>query len=234
MANSTMSALAEPAEPEQPAAEPGKFTPPWVIKVAIVLLIAVAVVTASILLYQQATAPNLATTSPPLHGTPTVAAGRGDPIKVYVTGAVKAPGVYPLWGDARVADLVNRAGGLAPDADPVRINLAARLVDGQQVNVPYKTTADVPVVSAPAAPPAAVQATDQPATDAPPTPGLVNLNTASAAELDQLLPGVGPVIAGKIVAYRTQQGGFRSVDDLRKVDGMGKALFEKLKPLVTI
>jgi len=139
---------------------------------------------------------------------------------VYVSGAVRAPDVYQLPAEARVKDLVLAAGGLAPDADAERINLAERLADGGHVHVPRQGQAQPESVGAAEA-------------AAPGQSTLVNVNTAAAAELDEL-PGIGQAIAERIVEYRGANGPFKTVEDLRNVKGIGPALFSKIAPLVTV
>lgn len=155
---------------------------------------------------------------------------------VHAAGAVVRPGVYTLDTTARVDDLIRAAGGLAQDADGARINLAAPLVDGARVYVPAIGETDAPVVvgpdggtGPPTAPDGAAPGGADP--DAPAAP--VDLNTATEAELDEL-PGVGPSIAAAIVAFRTENGGFASVDDLLDVRGIGEAKLAELRPLVTV
>jgi competence protein ComEA len=131
---------------------------------------------------------------------------------VHVAGAVRQPGLYRLAEGKRVADAVARAGGATAPADTAAINLAAPLADGMQVIVPRR-------VAGGAAPGAAA-------------PGRVSLSSASVAELDAL-PGVGPVTAEKIVDYRAEHGGFRSVDDLDAIPGIGPARIEQLRDLTT-
>jgi competence protein ComEA len=146
---------------------------------------------------------------------------------VYVCGAVRRPGVYHLAPGARVADLLATAGGAGAKAELQAVNLAARLVDGQQVVVPARGAAGAGATGDTAA----TGATSAPG---PPAPGaLVNLNTASAQDLDAL-PGVGPATAQKIIDYRTANGGFKSVADLKNVAGIGDAKFATLQPLVTV
>jgi competence protein ComEA len=133
---------------------------------------------------------------------------------VAVAGKVRRPGVVRLPGGSRVADAVAAAGGALPGADLTLVNLARKVVDGEQIVIG---------VPAPAAPPGGgPQAAG----------GLVNLNTATLAQFDAL-PGVGPVLAQRLVEYRTANGGFRSVDQLREVDGIGESRFQRLKDLVT-
>jgi competence protein ComEA len=133
---------------------------------------------------------------------------------VHVAGAVRRPGVYDLPPGARVQDAVRRAGGAKPNANVDAVNLAARLVDGQQIVVP-----------GPGAAPAAAGA----AAETPSAP--VSLGSATLEQL-QTLDGVGPATAQKIVAYRTEHGGFRSVDDLANVPGIGPKKLAAIKPHV--
>jgi competence protein ComEA len=136
---------------------------------------------------------------------------------VHVAGAVRRPGLYRLAEGKRVADAVARAGGAAASADTSAINLAAPLADGMQVVVPARV--------APADGGGAEGAGQAPA-------GKVSLSSATAEQLDAL-PGIGPVTAQKILDFRAQQGGFRSVDDLDAVPGIGPARVEQLRDLVS-
>ena len=142
-------------------------------------------------------------------------------VVVHVAGAVAQPGVYRLPSSARVIDAVERAGGLAADAQPDAVNLAAPVVDGERVYVPHMGET-VPMVTT-------AQATPGGATPA----GPVDVNSAGVEELDQL-PGVGPATAAAIVAYRDQHGPFGSVDGLAEVRGIGPAKLEALRGLVTV
>lgn len=144
------------------------------------------------------------------------------PIAVHVAGAVRTPGLYTLQPGARVAAALAAAGGLREDAQAEAINLAARLVDGAQVQVPARPATLPGTPSGTAQPPAPTGQT-----------GRIDLNTASAAELEQL-PGIGPVTAGKIVAYREERGPFTSVDQIQRVSGIGPAIFAGLEDLVTV
>lgn len=139
-------------------------------------------------------------------------------VMVDVAGKVRHPGVVALTAGARVIDAIKKAGGIRPGAKTENLNLARHVVDGEQILVGVTATP-------PPNPPGAGAA----GTTAPGTP--VDLNTATATQLDQL-PGVGPVLAQRIVDYRTQHGGFHSVDELRQVSGIGDAKFADLKPLV--
>lgn len=143
----------------------------------------------------------------------------GDAV-VYVTGAVRRPGVYRLRAGARVQDAVRRAGGVASGADASAVNLAAKVADGQQILVPREV---------PRGAVAGVAGT--PAGSAAPASGPISLNSATAEQLDTL-DGVGPATAAKIIAWRTANGGFASVDDLAQVPGIGPKKLEALRPQV--
>ncbi|NUT42266.1 MAG: ComEA family DNA-binding protein [Thermoactinospora sp.] len=134
-------------------------------------------------------------------------AGTGQVI-VHVAGKVRRPGVYTLAAGSRVADAVAAAGGVRQGAASGSVNLARRVVDGEQITVG---------VAATAAPGAA----------------LVNLNTATPEQLEQL-PGVGEVLAQRIAAFRDSHGGFQSVDQLRQVSGIGPRKFEEIRGKVQL
>lgn len=138
----------------------------------------------------------------------------GARLVVDVKGAVRRPGVYRLDAGARTYDAVRRAGGLTRRADRVGVNLAARVVDGGEVVVPARGAGGHATAAAAAASGAAAAETDEPLS--------LDLNTATEQELEQL-DGVGPAIAANIVAYREQQGGFASIDELDEVSGIGDA-----------
>lgn len=148
---------------------------------------------------------------------------------VDVKGAVRRQGVYRLPAGARVLDAVRRAGGVTGRADRLRVNLAARVVDGGEVVVPRR--GEPGSGSLPASGPAAAgggsgaggSSGGSAATNgAGAAPLAIDINTASAQELEQL-DGVGPATAAKIVAYRELNGGFRSIDELDEVSGIGEA-----------
>jgi competence protein ComEA len=153
---------------------------------------------------------------------------RGSPAVVHVAGAVRRPGVYRLPADARVGDAVRRAGGAGPRGDPNAVNLAARVADGQQVVVPRRAPVPAAAPAAPAADGAAGSTTTAAATAAP-----VSLNTATLEQLDAL-DGVGPVTAQKILDFRRERGGFRSVDELAQVPGIGPKRLATLRPKVQV
>jgi competence protein ComEA len=148
-------------------------------------------------------------------------------VVVHVAGAVVSPGVRRLPPGSRVIDALDAAGGALPGADLPRINLAAPLVDGQQVYVP-KPGEEVPVAAGAGLPGGAGDAGGAPVPGAP-----VDLNTATAEQLDTL-PGVGPATASAIIAHREQHGPFTSVDQLLDVRGIGEAKLEQLRDLVSV
>jgi competence protein ComEA len=123
---------------------------------------------------------------------------------VHVTGDVRRPGVFTLPEGSRVIDAVNAAGGLLEGADTRTINLARVLIDGEQIIVGAQADSGT---------------------------AKLNINTASAAELDQL-PGIGPVIAQRIISWRTENGRFQNVDQLKSVPGVGAATFASLRKLI--
>ncbi len=146
---------------------------------------------------------------------------------VDVTGKVRRPGVRRLPPGSRVEDALEAAGGARPGVDTSGLNRARILTDGEQIVVGtgVQGVPGVPVASGvPGGPSAAGLSSGVPR-------GPLSLNSATLEQLDAL-PGVGPVLAQHILDYRTQHGGFRSVTDLRHVNGIGARRFTDLKPLV--
>ena len=148
--------------------------------------------------------------------------GAADGLYVHVAGAVRRPGLYRLPSSARVAVALRRAGGPLRRADLAAINLAATVEDGQQIKVPR-------VGERPAAAAGGAAGAGSP----PGTAGAAKLSLASATveQLDQL-DGIGPTLAKRIVQYRDEKGGFRSVDALREVEGIGEKRFAALREAV--
>ena len=145
----------------------------------------------------------------------------GEMVTVHVAGAVVSPGVYVFEAGARVDAAVAVAGGVVADGDPDALNLAALLVDGTRIYVPI--VGEVVTTPAPFTPGAP---------DAPVAVGPLNLNQASAGDLE-MLPGIGPATATAIVAERERNGPFLGVDDLERVPGIGPAKMSALRDLVT-
>nr|WP_308408390.1 ComEA family DNA-binding protein [Streptomyces murinus] len=139
----------------------------------------------------------------------------GGQIVVDVGGKVRAPGIRRLPAGSRVADALRAAGGVRPGVNTDGLNRARFLVDGEQVVVGESAAAVAPAGTAAPSGPAAQ----------------VSLNTATEDQLDTL-PGVGPVLARHIIDYRTRHAGFRSVDELRQVNGIGDRRFTDLRDLV--
>lgn len=134
--------------------------------------------------------------------------------KVDIKGAVSRPGVYEVMEGERVIDVIERAGGFLENADSLQVNLSQRVHDEMVIYVPAQGET-IPV------------ATFQPASSGT-NNGKININTASATEL-QSLPGIGPQKAEAIIHYREENGPFQKVEDLMKVSGIGEKTFEKLK-----
>lgn len=162
-------------------------------------------------------------TAPPLPaaGVTPVAASPSGGLLVHVAGAVARPGLYALPAGARVADAIEAAGGPGRKADLDLLNLAEPLVDGAKVEVLVRG----------ANPPGAVGAA--PASAGPAAPATVPLNSADQAALETI-PGIGPVTAAAILAYRDEAGPFTSVEQLLEVSGIGPATLESVRPYVTL
>ncbi|HFU3789764.1 TPA: helix-hairpin-helix domain-containing protein [Streptococcus suis] len=143
---------------------------------------------------------------------------------VDVKGAVVKPGLYTLEADARVNDAVEAAGGLTSQADPKSINLAQKLSDEAVVYVASKDE-NISVVASTTA--SSAMSSEEKNTS------LVNLNTATEADL-QTISGIGAKRAADIIAYREANGGFKSVDDLNNVSGIGDKTMESIRPYVTV
>jgi len=155
--------------------------------------------------------------TPSLDPTP-LAASTPAPIRVHVSGAVHQPDVYELPPGSIVKDAVEAAGGPADDADLDGVNLAVELRDQQQVYVPRQ--GEMSPIS-PAASGGGASA------------GPVNINTATAAELETL-PGIGPKTADTIIEYREANGPFETIEDIMNVPGIGEGTFEKIKDRIAV
>jgi competence protein ComEA len=138
-------------------------------------------------------------------------------ILVHVAGKVKKPDVYPLLQGSRVADAIKAAGGAKKGVDLSDINLARILIDGEQIYVGYVAAVN----------------RSTPKNSVKKYTGIININRATKAEFDSLV-GIGPVIAGKIVTYRNQNGSFMAIEDLLKVSGIGAKTLERIRPRLTL
>lgn len=147
-------------------------------------------------------------------------------IYVHVLGAVVHPGLYTLPEGARVIDAVGAAGGLTKDAEQSGVNLARPIQDGEQLVVPKVGEVVAPIGSSAGGAGAGGASGEA-------LGGKVNLNTADQEQLETL-PRVGPATAAKIIAWRTENGRFTSVEDLMNVDGIGQKTFDGLKSSVTV
>lgn len=178
---------------------------------------------------------------------------------VHVAGAVRKPSLYLLPPGSRVMQAIKAAGGPTAKADLDSVNLAEKVKDGEKIYVPVKV-ADAPMLAPPgnalghqsiipdAAPSASTPpkpapakaarsartgAAGKPAKISSPAQGQVNINTAGAEEL-QRLPGIGPAMAARVIAYRQQAGGFKQLEDLQQVGGIGPKKYAKIAPLVKL
>jgi len=142
----------------------------------------------------------------------------GEKIVVYVSGAVNKPGVISLSTDSRIVDAIHSCGGAMPTADLTKLNMAQPLKDGMQILVPEKIMVD---------------GEKNNVEKNPQGEGKININAADAKVLDTL-PGIGPSLAKKIIEYREKQGGFHSIEELKKVSGITEAKFAKLKDRITL
>jgi len=147
-------------------------------------------------------------------------------IWVEVAGSVMTPGVYELEGGARVNDLLVKGGGLSAEANrewvEKNLNLARKLTDGEKIYVPKTGEEEVFLKKESSEEVRGVSSS-----------GLVNLNTASQGELESL-SGIGPAFAGRIIEYREKNGGFRDINEVKLVSGIGEKLFEKIKDGISI
>jgi len=163
---------------------------------------------------------------------PVVTTTETAPIYVQVDGAVRRPGVYRVPAGTRVFEAIDEAGGFTEDADSSAVALAVKVTDGCRIYVPRAGETTHGSVVTPEATSAGVTTFSTglgQATGA--SPGILSLNTATAQELESL-PGIGPALAQRIVAYREANGPFTSIDQLTEVPGIGPARLEQLRPLV--
>lgn len=161
----------------------------------------------------------------------------GGKIFIDIAGEVKNPGVYEVTSDSRIFEAIEKAGGLTEKADTTNVNQAETVKDGQKISIPKKgATAQ----SSGGSGGESSQTTSAPASNAQTSAGTdpasgtkININSADSSQL-QTINGIGPSTAEKIIRYRTSKGAFKSIDDLKKVNGIGDKKLEKLRPYVTI
>jgi competence protein ComEA len=190
---------------------PAPETSPFATIVAFVVVV-MAIVGAGIVLLATRPQPAHITVIPPVPTATATPSETPSPVTVYVTGAVaKSGAMIALPPGSRVQQAIDAAGGATSNADLQRVNLAAPVHDGDQVDVPVRGVA---------------------VTRATPSGGqVIHVNTATVEELE-MLPGVGPALAQAIVEYRTFHGPFKDLDALDAVDGIGPGLLGKLEPLI--
>lgn len=213
-------------------------------RVAVFGLLAVLSVVGIFIVYRSPSPPpvELVTLTPPPPTEPALAAidtptpeptSTPSPLRIYISGEVNQPDVYLLAMGSIVKDAIVAAGGATDQADLDVVNQALELQDQQHIHVPAKseTLPTPPVVEGgiSRSAPASISADAQSALK----PLVVDLNTASATELD-MLPGIGPAIAGRIIEYRQTVGAFQTIEDLTNVSGIGSATFEKLKDHIAV
>lgn len=180
--------------------------------IALVIVAALAAAITGVVMWRSK--PFVEKVQPPVLSTVEVSSsGKPDEVVIAVAGKVRRPGLVRLPAGSRVADAIQAAGGALPGVDLTGLNLARRVADGETIAVGV------------AAPPQQNSPDQQ--------GGRVNLNTATLAQLDGL-PGIGPALAQRIIDYRTESGGFSSVDQLREIEGIGETRFERLKDQVTL
>jgi competence protein ComEA len=152
-----------------------------------------------------------ASSSPQVH----ISSDQSIGLLVHVIGGVAHPGIYELSPGSRVIDAVMAAGGMSTGANECGINLARQVADGEQISIQLGTSCDIEAVSG--------NTSGQ----------LLSLNSASLEQLD-MLPGIGPALAQRIVSWRDEHGSFTSVDQLNEVTGIGDKLFAHLQELVSL
>ncbi|MFC5116805.1 helix-hairpin-helix domain-containing protein [Amycolatopsis halotolerans] len=181
---------------------------------ALALLAATAVIAGGLAIFGRSPAAEIAPQLPTARAQAPHASKTNENLVISVVGQVRSPGLVTVPSGSRVADALRAAGGANPGVDLTALNLARKLTDGEQVAVGVPAAQAAPAGSAAAA-------------------SKIDLNSATAEQLDSL-PGVGEVTARRITDWRTQHGGFSSVEQLRDVDGIGESKFQKLREQVTV
>lgn len=160
-------------------------------------------------------------TSSSVSATSTSAMSENVVIMVDIKGAVKKPGVYDITNAPRVQTAVAKAGGITSEADTVQVNLAQKLTDGQMVYVPTRGEVTTNTVA------------DNKGSTSSGDSEKVNLNTATLTEL-QILAGIGEKKAEQIISYREAHGGFKNIDEIKEVSGIGDKRFETIQDNITV
>lgn len=132
--------------------------------------------------------------------------------KVFITGAIENPGVYEIDGNTTIGDVIKASGGLLPYAGVDGINLSEKVEEGSHIHIPFNFTGNPEELL---------------------RKKKININTATLDEL-KTLSGVGPATAERIISYRTENGPFSSIENIQKVKGIGKGIFQKLKDKITV
>lgn len=146
-------------------------------------------------------------------------------IKVHIAGSVVSEGIVELEEGARVADAIDKVGGTTPDANMNQVNLAYKLEDGQKIYIPNQNEEEYKITEGKEG----IQTNE----DINKNNELININTATQTELE-LLPGIGPSTATKIIDYREENGEFETIDDIKNVPGIGEAKYETIKNSITV
>lgn len=151
-------------------------------------------------------------------------------IYVHIIGEIKYPGVYEMEAGDRVFQLVEKAGGLTENADISSINLSKKLVDGEKITIFAKKTS---VVTENLSSSGNLNNNSFSTNTSTNSSNLININTASQKELEEL-PGIGPTLSQRIIEYREKNGYFQTIEDIKKVSGIGDKKFEAIKDLITV
>lgn len=146
-------------------------------------------------------------------------------IKVHIAGSVVSEGIIELEEGARVADAIDKVGGTTPDANMNQVNLAYKLEDGQKIYIPNQNEEEYKITEGMEG----IQTNE----NINKNNELININTATQTELE-LLPGIGPSTATKIIDYREENGEFETIDDIKNVPGIGEAKYETIKNSITV
>ena len=158
-------------------------------------------------------------------------------IIIHISGAVNKEGIVELEENSRIADAVEKAGGLKENADINKINLAFKLEDGMKVYIPSieerKNEININNQIDEEQTSKYITSTSELNEDTNQNTGKVNINTANQTELETL-PGIGPTTALKIINYRKEKGKFKSIEDIKEVSGIGDTKYEKIKDLICI